>query len=284
MSIRTIATFAVAIFLGLIAVFLTRSIIANRQTEAVPAAAGAGMVPVVVAAEPLGRGEPVEAGKLRVVNFPVDAVPADAFQSIPQLLGGGTRLAMGTIAKNEPILAAMVTSPGGKLAMSTELTPGMRAVSIKSGDVAGVAGFVLPGDRVDVLLTRTMGGQGNDNANSLTQVIAEDVRVLAVDQTDDEGANKPVVAKTVTVEVTPDQAQKISLGDSVGTISLALRHVADSALITRDATTVRDLGFAPRAPMETGGGIRVIRGGDASQQAYGAAPAKAGDPAGAGGP
>jgi pilus assembly protein CpaB len=121
----------------------------------------------------------------------------------------------------------------------------MRAVSLRSNDVAGVAGFVLPGDRVDILLTRQI------EHGQVTQVLAENVRVLGVDQTDDDQANKPQVAKAVTVEVTPDQAQKISLAQAVGQVSFSLRHSADQLPLTRHATTIADLGFGGAAPRVT---------------------------------
>jgi pilus assembly protein CpaB len=118
-------------------------------------------------------------------------------------------------------------------------------VAIRSSDVAGVGGFVLPGDRVDVLLTRVI-GQGNDAPpNTVTQILAENVRVVGIDQSDNDEASKPSVAKAVTIEVTPEQAQTIALGQSVGAVSLSLRHVADVAPLARHATTVAELGFVP---------------------------------------
>src|SRR6266550_948000 len=114
-----------------------------------------------------------------------------------------------------------------------------------STDVTGVGGFVLPGDRVDVLLTRTVSG-GNDANNTVTQVLAENVRVLGVDQSANDEADKPVVSKAITVEVTPDQAHSIALGQSVGTVSLTLRRVADDAPLARKSTAVSDLAVGPR--------------------------------------
>ena len=162
---------------------------------------------------------------------------------------------------NEPILPANVSDPGGKGNLSSLVAPGMRAVSLRSNDVVGVGGFVLPGDRVDVLLTRTMTGTNAASQQSLTQILAENVRVLGVDQSDSDEENKPVVAKAVTVEVTPDQAESISLGESVGTVSLSLRHVADDAPLKQTVLTVSDLG--PVGPHHakggSGDGVRVIR-------------------------
>jgi pilus assembly protein CpaB len=118
----------------------------------------------------------------------------------------------------------------------------MRAVSVRSNDVAGVAGFVLPGDRVDILLTRPNGDQNQP----VTQVLAENVRVLAIDQMSDDAANKPAVARAVTVEVTPDQADLISLAQAVGSVSFTLRHVADDTPLAHHAATVADLAIKDR--------------------------------------
>jgi pilus assembly protein CpaB len=120
----------------------------------------------------------------------------------------------------------------------------MRAVSVKSSDVAGVGGFALPGDRVDVLLTREIGtGQ---NKSSVLQVLADNVRVLGVDQSSD--AEKPTVPRAVTVEVTAKEAQAIALAQAVGNVSLVLRQTRDTTTLERRAMTVADLGpiGAPR--------------------------------------
>ncbi|HEY3696561.1 Flp pilus assembly protein CpaB, partial [Phenylobacterium sp.] len=188
---------------------------------------------------------------LKVVNYPAESVPAGAFSNVSQLSGTGpaARLALRAIAANEPILPTKVSGPGGKATMSGVLTQGMRAISVRSSDVAGVGGFVLPGDRVDILVTRTVGtGQ---NPQTVTQALAENVRVMGVDQSDNVDADKPVVAKAVTIEVTPDQAQAISLAQSVGAVTLSLRQVADDTALVRKATTVSDLGRFGAPPAAT---------------------------------
>jgi pilus assembly protein CpaB len=152
----------------------------------------------------------------------------------------------------------------------------MRAVSLRSSDVAGVGGFVLPGDRVDILLTRDVGK--GDAAKTLTQLLAQNALVLGVDQVSDQAADKPIVAKAVTVQVTPEQAQTISLGQSVGQLSLALRQSSDKAELAKRLTTVADLGGvqAPKAPVRhiaRPSGlipVRVIRGVDSTPYSVGA--------------
>jgi pilus assembly protein CpaB len=274
---RTIATFAVAIFLGVVAVVLTRGYVTSVTRVATPATGGGAMVPVVVAAQPMDRGVVLEPNFLKVVNLPAEAVPANVFHTVAELTGGKDqqRLALRSLVANEPVLANYVSGPGGKLNLSGTVAAGMRAVSLRSSDVTGVGGFVLPGDRVDVLLTRATSGNGT-TANTLTQVLAENVRVLGVDQSASEEADKPVVSKAITVEVTPEQASAISLGQSVGTVSLTLRHVADDSPLAHKAMDVGDLGPAPKR--RTGPvvpAIRVVRGTDASRFSFGAAPSGA---------
>ena len=128
----------------------------------------------------------------------------------------------------------------------------MRAIGVRSSDIAGVGGFVLPGDRVDVFVTRTIGS--GDEAVTVTQTLAENCRVMGVDQVSDVETDKPIVAKAVTLEVTPDQAQTISLAQSVGAVTLSLRQAADAAPLARRATTAADLGLFGFHKKASGGG------------------------------
>jgi pilus assembly protein CpaB len=283
MNIRTIATLAVAVLLGIIAVFLVRTYLATPR----PAAAGAGggpTTPVVVASAPIVRGQALVGTQLKVVNFPASSVPIGTFQTTAALTGTGAnaRLALRAIAVNEPILADLITAPGAKMVLSTALEDGMRAVTLRDGEVPGVAGFVLPGDRIDILLTRTL--PGNDQGvNAVTQAVAEDVLVLGVDQSNDDQADKPYVARVVTVEVTPAQAELLTLAQTVGALSLSLRHVKDDAPLARKVVTAAQLGYfapatprsapapaAPRAKKTAASGmseVRVSRGVDVSTYA-----------------
>jgi pilus assembly protein CpaB len=248
MNIRTIATLAVAIVLGLLAVIiLNRYLASSQKTQQVAAGGGA---PVVVAAVPIPRGTALQPMFLKVVSYPQGSVPAGAFASVSQLsgAGGAQRIALRDLTPDEPILPAEITGPGGRLTLSTVIAPGMQAIAIRSSDVAGVGGFVLPGDRVDVLLTRSL-ASNSAQSNSVTQIVAENVRVMGVDQSDNEEADKPSVARSITLEVTPAQAQLIALGQSVGAITLSLRHVADAEALAQRATTVAQLGFYAPPPL-----------------------------------
>jgi len=240
MQTRTVISLAAAGALGLGAVLVARVYVSSVQPNTA-SASDPGYVPVVVASQPLTRGFKLQPAVLKLARYPADAVPPGAFRTVAEAASaqGGARIVLKDVASNEPILADRVSGPGGRMNLSGALGDGMRAVSLRANDVAGVGGFVLPGDRVDVLLTRTE--NGNDQSTSLTQVLAQNVRVVGVDQSDNQAADKPVVVKAITVEVSPDEAQAITLAQSVGAVSLALRQISDQAPLTRQETTMADL-------------------------------------------
>nr|WP_245481784.1 Flp pilus assembly protein CpaB [Mesorhizobium sp. M7A.F.Ce.TU.012.03.2.1] len=196
---------------------------------------------VVVAAMPLKFGDALSADKLREVAWPAGAVPAGAFKTTKDLLAGdGAKQALQAIGVNEPILATKITGPGQRATLSAVLGEGMKAVSIRVNDVLGVAGFVFPGDRVDVLLTRTVrGDDGQDR--SFVDVLLQSMKVLAVDQVADESKDSPTVVKSVTLEASTRDAQKLTLAAGAGQLSLALRQAAASKGETTERVTLSDL-------------------------------------------
>jgi pilus assembly protein CpaB len=222
-----------ALLLGALAVWGVKALSAPRKPAGVEATA------LVVAAKPIEVGETITADRLKLQAWPAGAVPEGAFASVALLTDGKPRVALRPIAANEPILAARVSGPGGRATLSAMITPGKRAVTIRVNDVFGVAGFVLPGDFVDVLITRAEGDRYGSANTMRTDTLLEAVRVLAVDQTASENKNEPVVAKAATIEVGPEQAQKLALAAQVGTLSLALRGTAAQGAEARADGTVR---------------------------------------------
>ena len=217
---QSLIALGIAIFLGVIAVFLVNTYLtsADKQRQV----ADAGTVKVAVAKVPLAFGTPVTMEKVRFVNWPRDSVPPGVFTTLPELTPAGkTHVALRPMEVGEPILKSKLSGEGGRASLSALLPEDMRAVSIRVTPVAGVAGFVLPGDRVDVLLTRA----GAEVAQ-VTDILLQNVRVIAIDQSANDTADKPMVAKTATMEVTPYDAQKLALSSTVGALSLALRSVA----------------------------------------------------------
>jgi pilus assembly protein CpaB len=185
-------------------------------------------------------------------------LPAGAFAKIDAVLSAGKRVVLAPIEVNEPVLAVKVTGPGQRATLSALVAPGMKAVTIRVNDVEGVGGFVLPGDRVDVVMTRQM-----DKGAASNEVVLQNVRVLAVDQHADTRSDKPSVAKAVTLEVDTRDAQKVWLAASVGSLSLLLRKAGEVAEEKPRRVTLSDLlgDAAPERKATTGAKIVVTRGG-----------------------
>jgi pilus assembly protein CpaB len=263
----TIVMIVFAALFGLIAVFLAQSWL-NSQAEMRARNMQANHKPViaqtiVVAAKPLRYGQQVTAESLREIPWPEGVLPQGAFAAIPDVLKDGNRIVLTAIEPNEPVLNVKITGPGQRATLSSLVQPGFKAVTIRVNDVDGVGGFVLPGDRVDVALTRHV-----DKENASTQVVLQDVRVLAVDQVADERTSNPAVAKSVTLEVDTVGAQKLGLAGSIGTLSLMLRKAGESSSEKSARVTIKDL-FSDLVPERARGSavtITVRRG--AAQESY----------------
>jgi pilus assembly protein CpaB len=235
----------VALVFGALAVFVAQSWL-NSQNDArlknVPAPVVVKTRTIVIATAPLRFGIELNARNLREVPWPDNAIPDGAFASIEAMLNGGKRMVLTAIAENEPILASKITGPGQRATLSAVLTPGKKAVTVRVNDIEGVAGFVLPGDRVDIMLTRSLGGERGAAGNSSSDVVLQNVRVLAIDQIADDRMDKPAVVKAVTLEVEMAEGQKLSLAASLGTLTLALRQAGDTAAHAARQITAEDLG------------------------------------------
>ena len=242
MRASTFVSLGVSLVLAVAAVFAVRAYLEGQQRRM----AGANAAPVntlVVAASALRFGDRLRPDNLKLINWPAGELPKGAYRTKQELLGKAedkSRYAMEAIDPGEPVLSAKITGDGARATLSAALDPGMKAISIRVNDVLGVSGFVRPGDRVDVMLTRH--GKG-DNLN--VDVLLQGVKVLAVDQSADDRKDKPSVSKTVTFEVTTEEAQRLTLGATVGTLSLALRNIASSGVEPTRPITVADLGGGP---------------------------------------
>jgi pilus assembly protein CpaB len=238
MRANVVVMLALAVVFGVAAVFLSNIWLANQEPRAAMIGPGEhAEQTVVVAAGPLRFGDKLTADNLREIPWTAGALPAGSFSSRAQLLDpkAGDRQVLVALAANEPILGSKITGPGQRATLSAVLDPGMKAVSIRVNDIAGVAGFVLPGDRVDVLLTR------RDGAQSTVDVLLQSVKVLAIDQIADDKKENPTVARSVTVEVSTLDAQKLTLAAGVGELALALRQVGSSRDEVTDHVTLGDL-------------------------------------------
>lgn len=284
---QSIIILGIAIFLGLIAVILANNFLGGGAQPENPGKTNT--VQVAVARVPLGFGSKITAETVRMVDWPANAVPRGAYMKLPEAIGDPARprVVLRPLEINEPILASRLSGAGGRASLSGLISPDKRAAAVRVNDVSGVGGFALPGDMVDVLITRQL----PDSEQQITDVLIQNVRVIAVDQEASDNVEKPSVAKTATLEVSQVEAQKLALAQTVGVLSLALRQVGDMTQTPISTVRMRDLRAdgvpagglsrpAPRlvrtsgpraaAPRFPGNNIQVIRGVEASSYMVGA--------------
>ena len=225
-----------AIGLGLFAVFLARAFL-GRAPDAGAPRSNIATVEVVVAAAAIEFGEKIAPEKLKLVQWPAGSLPVGTFNRVLDAVDEGQRVALRAIEPNELITARAISGQGGRLSTSPLLGDTMRAVAIPVTETAATAGFLVPGDRVDVFLTR----RGDNEELPYTDLVVQGVRVLAVGQSADAGKTKANVTKSTTLEVSPLQAQKLSLAQNVGTLSVALRNLNDESRVRLETAQLRDL-------------------------------------------
>lgn len=207
-----------ALVLGGTAAYLARNwMLAAARGSSAPAGT------IVVAARALSFGTVLTRDNLNEIVWPDGALPEGAFATKNDLLKEGRRALLAPLARSEAVLKSKVTGPDQRASLSALLDQDQRAVTVRVDDVRGVAGFVLPGDRVDVVLIRTLERQ-SARPESVSEVLLQHIKVLAVDQLVNERQETPTVAKAVTLEVSTEQAQKVLLATNVGKLSLILRQ------------------------------------------------------------
>src|SRR6266700_1530859 len=235
----------VALTMGLVAALMARRWIAQHSAPEAASATGT----IVVATTPLPFGTVLTPDNVSEIPSTSSQLPEGAFATKTDLLKDGRRVVLTAIERSEMITRPKVTAPGQRASLSVLLEEGQRAVTVRVDDIRGVAGFILPGDRVDVMLLRAETHQG-ETENS-ADVLLEYVKVLAIDQLLNERSDQPAVAtlaKAVTLQVSPEQAQKLLLAGNVGKLSLVFRQPAEGKLAQGRRITDSDLGpgFARR--------------------------------------
>jgi pilus assembly protein CpaB len=220
--------------------------------------------PVVVASGDIPYGTKLDAGKLTIERLPVGDVPRGAFSDPKQIISetGGPPIVLVPISAREPVLPTQLSGGGARPTVAAVITEGMRAYTIGITDVAGVGGHALPGDRVDVVLTRDLNEtdpstQTNAGKKLVSDVVLQNVRVLGMDLNADPTSTAAAVAHTATLEVTVQDAEKLATAAQAGTLSLALRRTGSAEVAPVRRIAVSDLGSGgsrSRFP----GGARII--------------------------
>jgi pilus assembly protein CpaB len=237
MSARSLILLVAALLIAGTAAYITRGVLSARKPAEQPVAAQpapalpAADTSILVAAANLPAGTLLKPEHLKWQAWPQNAItPAFFAQSqskIEDFIGAVVR--RGVVA-GEPIQATAVVKPGERGFLAAVLKPGMRAISIGVGDVTGVAGLMLPGDRVDLLLTHPLPDQGDNSEGSnqtrhASETVLENIRILAIDQTLDDIKDQPVSGKVATLEVTPKQAEMLAVVVELGRVQFSLRSL-----------------------------------------------------------
>lgn len=249
------------------AVFQTQKYISQMQSELAEARRNAStteMVNVFVSGKPLRYGQQLTRDDVRVAPFPSYAVPAGAYTDVDALFpnGSDSRIVLRAMEELEPIMTVKLTEPGKQAGITSHLSAGMRAFTIPVNQTSGVAGFLRPGDHVDVFWTGRTADQGE-----VTQLIQAHMHLIAVDQSADMDRTTNVsAARTVTVEATPQQAAALAQAQGSGRLSLALVGVDDTRTSEQiEMTQDRMLGIVReerRVEVEQKCHVRTRRGGD----------------------
>ena len=197
----------------------------RTEIEAARVAAAHATVGIVVASQTIPVGTSIERTSVKIVPWPKEFQPDGALSEVDAVVG---KLARATIEKNQPLAESLVVSQGTGL-MPLPITEGMRAMSVKVENVTGVSGFVTPSSRVDVLVSGTPDGNGSQEQRS--KVILQNIRVLATGTSIEQRNDKPVEVPTVTLLVSPEDAEKLTLATRQEPVRLALRNYRDEDLV-----------------------------------------------------
>jgi len=238
---RALIVMTVAILFGLAAVVFASRWLLNQP--------GSSSGRIAVAASDISLGQRLAPEMFKLTEWPADSVPKGAFTD-PQKLNG--RVLKSNLLMGEPVSEAKLAPNGTLGGLSALISEGKRAITVRVNDVIGVAGFALPGNYVDIIVSTQKDPQPGTEAReqSISKIVLERILVLAVAQEVNRDETKPKVVNAVTLEVTPEQAEKLDLARSVGNLSLALRNQVDPQSASTEGATKLTLlpGTAPAVP------------------------------------
>ncbi|MFC7048936.1 Flp pilus assembly protein CpaB [Emcibacter nanhaiensis] len=288
-NMRSIILVGIALVIAGITAFMARSLIkpaAAPQAQQQVVKAAPAKVQVLVAAFDLHTGHFLKKDDLVWQSWPDDSLHENYVRKtsdfdLEQFAGAVVK---NTIVAGEPLTESRIVRPGNSGFMAAVLPVGQRAVSIRVNATSGISGFIFPGDRVDILLTHKVSAGGKRKAQA-SETVLRNVRVLAIDQRIANPTHTPAVGKTVTLEVSPKDAEKISLVEKMGSLSLSLRSLAQNEgsdveltsaspednSVTWDSEVSQLLTSNTGAPAAKGGksfNVKVVRGNKVQQLGF----------------
>ncbi len=219
-----VVVLAIALTLGAMAAFM-----ASRWTSA-PKSTGA---KVVIVEQPIEAGKAITANQVKALDWPGSAVPQNAFARVTDVTGRIARISM---IPGEPVLPGKLALTGATGGLSSTITEGKRAITVKVNEVVAVAGFALPGSYVDILVNGT-----DANGQNFSRTVLSRVKVLAVDQVTTGDPDKPKVVNAVTLELTPQESEKLDLARNIGKLALVLRNELDKGIVNSAGARLPDI-------------------------------------------
>jgi pilus assembly protein CpaB len=206
---------------------------------------------IAVANSDINPGTRLTADMLRLVEWPADSIPAGSFTDMKKL---DSRVARVSFVRGEPIVEARLAVPGAAGGLSAVVAEGKRAMTVRVNDVIGVAGFALPGNFVDILVSTQNEAHARDDSpqprgeQRISKLVLERILVLAIAQESSQNDMRPKVVNAVTLEVSPEQAEKLDLARNVGELALVLRNQVDVTPALTEGATKQSLLQQPVAP------------------------------------
>ena len=222
-NVRALVVLFAALTAGVVAVYFVNQWMKEHEGTV-------GGAKVVVAATDIDLGTQLTPQLLQVMDWPKDSVPKGAYSNTSELLekqGQLARVLRISVVKGEPIVETKLAPVGATGGLASIIDQGKRAMTVSVNEIVGVAGFALPGNYVDIVVN-TQDDKSKEVSKQISKIVLEKVLVLAVAQEAKQGETKPRVVNAVTLEVTPEQAEKIDLARSVGSLTLVLRSQTDS--------------------------------------------------------
>lgn len=246
-NVKALMLLVVSIGIGGAAAFYAQNWLQVQQGGSTVASANT--VDVLVAAREIPYGQIIEDSHLRVVAWPAEAVPEDVFTNKEDVIG---KIINQTALSGDLMLSARVVEKLEGSRLSSLIAQNKRAITVRVDDVNGVAGFLLPGNRVDVLATRM------ESQRATTVTLLQDIKVLAIDQKASPDKDDPVVVRAVTLEADLEEAEKLSGASAEGKIQLILRNPDDRAVTVDEIPVAK--ARTRTVPRDTTRDITIIRG------------------------
>lgn len=240
---RVVYMLAAALVTGGLAAYLAYSVLRDPGETADARSATVEVVDVAVAARDMSAGTVLEAEDVKLVEWPAQSVPSDFSRSPSEVVGRGL---LSDVKTNEPLLASKVASKEAGGGLPVVIPPGKRAMSVRVDDVVGVAGFVLPGTRVDVLVTLD---QSAGQQTPRTRLLLQNIQVASAGQiTERDAQGEPQDVPVVTLLVDPEQGERLALASGKGSIRLALRNSLDTDTVSTSGVWANRLIADPPSP------------------------------------